>query len=183
MISGPPPPEKIELKSYLGVFRYLKRAIALVWHTHRGLTLALAIGSLLAGLLPTGVAYVGRGLVNAVLDARAHHGAGRDTALMWVAAELGLVASLMLVNRTLGIFRSLLRQQLGQKINVEILDKALTLELTQFEDPELYDKLTRARREASSRPLSLVSQAFELGQSGVTLSASAACSRRSRRSR
>src|SRR5204862_2687752 len=64
---------------------------------------------------------------------------------------------------------SLLRQQLGQRINVEILEKALTLELAQFEDSELYDSLTRARREASSRPLSLVSQTFELGQSIVTL--------------
>jgi ATP-binding cassette subfamily B protein len=45
----------------------------------------------------------------------------------------------------------------------------LTLELTQFEDSELYDSLTRARREASSRPLSLVSQTFELGQSLITL--------------
>ena len=65
--------------------------------------------------------------------------------------------------------RSLLRAQLGQRINVEILEKALTLELTQFEDSELYDKLTRARREASSRPLSLVSQTFELGQQMITL--------------
>jgi ATP-binding cassette subfamily B protein len=63
----------------------------------------------------------------------------------------------------------LLRQQLGQRINVEILEKALTLELAQFEDSELYDKMTRARREASSRPLSLVSQTFELGQSMITL--------------
>jgi ATP-binding cassette, subfamily B, bacterial len=76
---------------------------------------------------------------------------------------------LALVSRTLGIFRSLIRQQLGQRINVEILEKALTLELEQFEDSELYDKMTRARREASSRPLSLVSQTFELGQSIVTL--------------
>ena len=35
-----------------------------------------------------------------------------------------------------------------------ILEKALTLELAQFEDSEFYDKLTRARREASTRPLS-----------------------------
>ncbi|HRC54836.1 MAG TPA: ABC transporter ATP-binding protein, partial [Kofleriaceae bacterium] len=33
----------------------------------------------------------------------------------------------------------------------------------------LYDKMTRARREASARPLSLVSQTFELGQSIITL--------------
>ncbi|MGE5185878.1 MAG: ABC transporter ATP-binding protein [Acidobacteriota bacterium] len=165
----PPPPEKVDWRSYLGVFRYLRRAVQLVWSTNRALTIGLAAGSLIAGVLPAGIAYVSRGLVNAVLAAQTHGGQGRNTALAWVGAELGLVAGLMLVSRTLGIFRSLLRQQLGQKINVEILDKALTLELTQFEDSELYDKLTRARREASSRPLSLVSQAFELGQSFITL--------------
>jgi ATP-binding cassette, subfamily B, bacterial len=50
-----------------------------------------------------------------------------------------------------------------------ILEKALQLELAQFEDSEFYDKLTRARREASSRPLSLVMRTFGLGQNGVSL--------------
>ncbi len=50
-----------------------------------------------------------------------------------------------------------------------ILDKALTLELAQFEDSEFYDKLTRARREASSRPLSLVTRTFGLVQNLIAL--------------
>ena len=49
-------PEKLDLKGYLGVFRYSRRAIRLVWSTNRALTLGLAIGSLIAGLLPTGIA-------------------------------------------------------------------------------------------------------------------------------
>jgi ATP-binding cassette subfamily B protein len=167
--STPPPPEKVELKNYLGVFRYIRRAVKLVWTTNRGLTLGLAIGSLIAGLLPAGIAYVGKRLVNAIDVARKLDNADHRSAMVWVGAELGLVVALALTSRTLGIFRALLRQQLGQRINVEILDKALSLDLEQFEDSELYDKLTRARREASSRPLSLVSQAFELGQSTVTL--------------
>jgi ATP-binding cassette subfamily B protein len=50
-----------------------------------------------------------------------------------------------------------------------ILEKALTLDLTQFEDSEFYDKLTRARREASSRPLSLVMRTFGLLQNAISL--------------
>ncbi len=50
-----------------------------------------------------------------------------------------------------------------------ILEKALTLELRQFEDSEFYDKLTRARREASSRPLSLVMRTFGLVQNTIAL--------------
>src|SRR5690606_23253799 len=47
--------------------------------------------------------------------------------------------------------------------------KAVTLELPQFEDADFYDKLTRARREASARPLSLVRRTFSLVQSAVAL--------------
>ena len=138
------------------MFRYIRRAVQLVWSTNRALTIGLALGSLIAGILPTGIAYVGKRLINSIDVARQLPSHDHHTAMWWVGAELALVVAAALVQRTLGIFRSLLRQQLGQKINVEILEKALSLELVQFEDSELYDKLTRARREASSRPLSLV---------------------------
>jgi ATP-binding cassette subfamily B protein len=62
-----------------------------------------------------------------------------------------------------------LRAQLGHRVNVLILDKAQQLSMAQFEDADFYDKLTRARREASSRPLSLVNRTFSLGQNAVTL--------------
>jgi ATP-binding cassette subfamily B protein len=67
------------------------------------------------------------------------------------------------------VIQSLLRAQLGHRVNVMILEKALTLDLAHFEDAEFYDKLTRARREASSRPLSLVGRTFSLVQNGISL--------------
>ena len=65
--------------------------------------------------------------------------------------------------------QSILRALLGNKINVMILEKALTLELVHFEDSEYYDKLVRARREASSRPLSLIVKTFDLFRDVITL--------------
>ena len=50
-----------------------------------------------------------------------------------------------------------------------ILEKALELQLTDFEDSKLYDKLTRARREASRRPLSLAQQSLSLIRNGLAL--------------
>jgi len=50
-----------------------------------------------------------------------------------------------------------------------ILEKALTLDLAAFEDSELYDRMTRARREASQRPLSLVMRSFQLAQHSFSL--------------
>ncbi|MFO0569287.1 MAG: ABC transporter ATP-binding protein [Polyangiaceae bacterium] len=158
------------IRQTLGVYGYGGRAIRLVWATSPRLTIALSVLSLVAGLLPAGVAYVGKLIVDAVVHAIQTPGA-RDAspALGWVTVELGLVALLTATQRALEVVKSLLRAQLSNRVNVMILEKALTLSLEQFEDAELYDKMTRARREASSRPLSLVIRTFGLLQNGVSL--------------
>ena len=156
-----------------GLFGYSRRALSLVWQTSRGLTLVLAGLTVIAGLLPAAVAFVGAHLVDAVVAAMQQHGAGISPTLRpvfgWVALEGVLVAGLSATQRGLDLTQALLRAQLGQRINVMILDKALTLDLVQFEDSEFYDKLTRARREASSRPLSLVMRTFGLAQNAIAL--------------
>ena len=86
-----------------------------------------------------------------------------------VMLEGVLIAAIAAAQRGLSLCQSLLRAQLGQRVNVMILEKALTLELRHFEDSEFYDQLTRARREASSRPLALVMRTFGLVQNGISL--------------
>ncbi len=163
------------LRDYLGVLAYTRRGLSLVWETDARLAMGLAACSALAGLAPGAIAWVGRRLVDAVvLGARAPTPARVDIAQRWVLVELALLLALAAVSRVSALLRGLLRQRLGQRINVRILEKALTLSLTQFEDSELYDRMTRARREASVRPLSLVSQTFELGQQGLALAGLAA---------
>jgi len=155
------------------VFRYSGRALQLVWSTSRPLTVALALLTLIAGLLPAGVAYVGAHIVDAVVQASrqwaANGSAPRWPVIRWVLLEGLLVALLAGAQRGLSVCQSLLRALLGQRVNVMILEKALTLELARFEDSEFYDKLTRARREASTRPLSLVTRTFGLGQNAISL--------------
>src|SRR3546814_16807991 len=63
----------------------------------------------------------------------------------------------------------LLRIQLCQRVNVMILEKALPLELTHFEDSEFYDQLLRARREASTRPLALIIKTASVAQNAISL--------------
>lgn len=161
------------LRSYLSVFRYSRRAVELVWSTSRGLTGVLVVLTLLGGLLPAGIAYVGKVIVDAVVDGiamREQTGVvDLGPALEAVVAELGLVAAMAAVQRGLSVCESLLRAMLGHRVNVMILRKALTLDLSHFEDSEFYDKLTRARRQASSRPLSLVRRTFGLGQQAIAL--------------
>ncbi len=113
--------------------------------------------------MPLAIAYVGKSIVDAVV---AHDGAAT-----WrlVALELALVAAQSLVTRVNGFVRSQLGARLGIDVNVTILEKALTMSLAHFEDAEYYDQLTRARREASSRPISVVAGIFSLVQNAITL--------------
>ncbi len=155
---------------FFSVFQYSGRAISLVWTTSRRLTMALVVLSVVGGLLPAVMAYVGKLIVDSiVLAAQTESIADRDQAITYLVIEMGVVIALAACQRGINVCRSLLRAQLGHRVNVLILDKALTLDLTHFEDSEFYDKMTRARREASARPLSLVMRTFGLVQNGISI--------------
>lgn len=167
--AGKPSGASQRFREYLGVLAYSRRGLELVWKANAKLAFALGISTVIAGLVPGAIAWVGKHLIDAVMLAARGDAIASARAERWVLVELGLVLLLAAVQRSLALERALLRQQLGQQINVVILEKALGLSLSQFEDSEVYDKMTRARREASVRPLSLASQTFELLQHTLTL--------------
>tara|TARA_B100001105_G_C22379876_1_gene439145 strand:- start:128 stop:1912 length:1785 start_codon:yes stop_codon:yes gene_type:complete len=155
------------------VFRYSSVAIGIVWDTSAALTVVMAATTLVSGILPAAIASVGGLFVDAVASAFQETGASaqqlRSEALYYVFLEAGLVVLITAAQRINTVCQSILRVLLGNKINVMILEKALTLELAHFEDSEFYDKLVRARREASSRPLSLIIKTFDLFRDSILL--------------
>jgi len=157
------------LQRALGVFVYSRRALELVWTTSRPLTITLALLTLVAGILPAVIAYIGQLIVDGVVTAM--NSANPDTShVLWLIGMEAIVVILVAASqRGLSVSQSLLRALLGQRVNVMILEKALTLQLANFEDSEFYDKLTQARREASRRPLSLVNRTFGLVQNAISL--------------
>ncbi len=155
------------------VFRFSRRAMELVWSTSQRLTFIFIILTLLAGVLPAAVAWVGQLIVDGVVAAMQQYqktgSADTSLVLLYVVIEAAVVVMIAASQRGISTCQALLRALMGQRINMMILEKALTLKLAQFEDSEFYDKLTRARREASTRPLSLVSRTFGLAQNGISL--------------
>ena len=135
--------------------------------------MVMAISTLVTGVVPAAIASVGGLFVDAVANSLQQNGNDfsdfRQQILIYVLIELGLVLLLTASQRLNMLCQSILRALLGNKINVMILEKALTLELGHFEDSEYYDKLVRARREASSRPLSLIVKTFDLFRDVITL--------------
>ena len=139
------------------------QAVRMAWRSSPA-TAGLWIGLLLfAALLPVAVAWVGKAIVDAIVaqDAR--------LALTWVIVEMLLVAGIGVAQRGASTLRGLLGVRLGLSVNLEILRKAQSLELRHFQDPEFYDQLTRARREATHRPLAVAGELLGLAGAVVTL--------------
>jgi ATP-binding cassette subfamily B protein len=138
-------------------------AVKMAWRSSPP-TAALWIAVLCVGaVLPVAVAWVGKEIVDAVVAGEV------ERALAWVVAELVLVACVAAAQRSASMLRSLLGVRLGLALNLEILRKAQTLELSHFQDPEFYDQLTRARREATHRPLAVAGELLGLLGAFVTV--------------
>ncbi|MEP7127021.1 MAG: ABC transporter ATP-binding protein [Byssovorax sp.] len=144
-------------------FAHTPRTLRLVWRSSPRGSVALGLLTIIASLIPLGVAYAGKRIMDAVVDR------SREHTWDWVLIELAAVAVASFGQRGLGLVRQLLGARLSLDINTMILVKAQDLELRHFEDAEFYDKLTKARREASSRPLSVVTETFQLLQNTITL--------------
>jgi len=157
------------MRRALGVFGYSRRALELVWTTSKALTITLGLLTLIGGVLPAVIAYIGQLIVDGVVAATQASEPDTKGILLLVGLEALVVIGVAATQRGISASQSLLRALLGQRVNVMILEKAMTLELAHFEDSEFYDKLTQARREASSRPLSLVNRTFGLVQNAISL--------------
>ncbi len=156
-----PPPLDVAL-------RHSRQTLGLVFETHRGLTIAMAALAVVSGLLPAAIAWAGRMLVDAVERAAVDPSA-RETVAWLVLAELGLVLAANACARGQRTATSLLGALVAERVNERILEKALGLDLADYENPKLYDELTKARREASYRPLGHVEHLIGLFSNALTM--------------
>jgi ABC-type multidrug transport system fused ATPase/permease subunit len=167
-----PPPKNLLKRAQVtfGLLRHFPRTARLVWDSSRGFAIVLIASLLGASFVPAATAWVGKLIVDAVVSASK---SGESVVQARVLKLVGLELALMVLSTVLGRMQALLRQllgaSLGNHVNTLILQKALTLEMRHFEDADFYDKMQNARREASSRPLSMVLQIVTMVQSTLTL--------------
>ena len=91
-----------------------------------------------------------------------------------VATEAGLAAFGAILGRVTGYFDALLADRFTRHVSVRVMDHASRLDLASYEDPVFYDKLERARVQATDR-IAMIQATGTLAQqaiTAVTLSAS-----------
>src|SRR6266436_6316328 len=159
--------EKFSIRKVPGALASLPRVMRLVWSTSAILTTLLGFLSLLQGFTPAvSVTITALVIDSVVLAIRIH-----STAPIWlpVGLQLGITLLSSLLSTLSNIVQQLLQEQVSNRVQLEILKKANTLDLAFFENPEFYDKMRQAANQSTYQPVSMISQTFGLGQTVVTL--------------
>lgn len=157
---------------FRAVLRNLPRAFSLVWQTNPWLTTLLAGLTLLSAALPTSQAWIAKLIVDGVVGA---HNADTPVAvaagqvLFLVALEFALFGVGLLLNESTAFVQHMLSTRLMHRVNVNLIQKALNLDLQFFENPLFYDRLQNARNEAGYRSIELIRTTFDLVQNLLTL--------------
>ncbi len=159
----PNPPFRLSREAIRSYFSFTLQGLALAWRASPSLGVVIALLTALSAALPPALAYIGKMIIDAVV---AH---SSERTLRLVLVEFGLIALITVVQRSLFLARTLLGSRLGINVNAMILNKAISLDLAQIENSEFYDKLNRARQEASSRSLQMVTDTLQFLQNALTL--------------
>src|SRR2546422_9915098 len=159
--------EKPTIRERLEALHYLLPLLKMVWETHRGYTLSMAILRLSRSAIPVATLWVGKLILDAIVAMR---NGTSNLPLLWklVAIEVTIVLVGDVLARASSLVESLLGDLFSNHTSVRLMEHAATLDLSYFEDPAFYDHLERARRQTTSR-IGLVAQLLSIGQDGLTL--------------
>ena len=152
--------------------RNTPQAFRLVWVSSRPAVILGIILMLVAAILPAAQAWVGKLIIDAIVNA-VQQGLTASAGLRIVMPFLLMEFALVLIGSVSGQVRNLsdriLQSQLTNHINNLIIQKANSLDLQFFEDPVFYDTLQNARRQADNSALNIVNSTLQITQQVVTL--------------
>jgi ATP-binding cassette, subfamily B, bacterial len=156
------------LAERLRALRLVPPFLRLVWQTHPGYAAGILVLRVVQAFGPLALLWVGKLIIDAVVEAVGTPGADWTAILPLVALELALALGLELCQRLSALLESLLGDLFSNHMSLRLMEHAATLDLEHFEDPDFYDHLERARRQTVGR-IGLVSLLLQMGQNALTL--------------
>ncbi len=144
---------KEALAEQFSALRNLPRFFRLIWSTNKYMTISNMVLRFIKAGIPLATLWIGKEIIDEVI--RLIDVQDGNTRYLWlmVGLELGLVVVSDLINRIITLLDSLLGDLFANKTSVELIRHAAKLDLYQFENPNFYDKLERARRQTNGRTI------------------------------
>jgi ATP-binding cassette subfamily B protein len=135
----------------LSALRNVPTVLRFVWESGRAVVILGLVLRVVASLLPPALFWVSKLIIDDIFHIVTTH-APVGTRLWWlVAAEFGLAVCTGLVGRVIDYLDTLLAGKYMNHISVRVMEHAASLDLLAYEDPVFYDRLERARVQATDR--------------------------------
>jgi ATP-binding cassette subfamily B protein len=175
---GPPSTPPRSWRERFGALKNLPPFLKLVWETSPRLAVADLTCRLLRAVMPVATLYVGKLIIDEVVHlsgSGAHPSlrewllSGRaDHLIALLALEFGVAVLSDVLGRVVSLVDGLLSERFSNTTSIRLMEHAATLDLEDFEDSDLQDKLDRARRQTMGRQ-ALMGQIFGQAQDVVTI--------------
>jgi|APEBP8051072266_1049373.scaffolds.fasta_scaffold06943_2 ATP-binding cassette subfamily B protein len=166
--------KKVGFKERFIALKNLPKLFSLVWEISPAMVISTLILRLLRACIPVLFMYVGKLIIDEIIGI-VNNQQTIATSLLWyyIALEAGISIIGEIIGRGISLLDALLGDKFANVTSVKLMNHAATLDLEQFEDSTIYDKLERARQQTLSR-MELVSQTFTQAQDIITLAMLAA---------
>ena len=172
-------PSQMGMRERFGALRNVPPFLRLIWNTSPFLTVTTLVLRLVRALLPIATLYVGKLIIDEVVRLVQLPSTPDTLSGWWESGALGPLLGLLALEfliaiasdvfgRLVSLVDSLLSEQFVNATSIRLMEHAAKLDLEDFEDSELQDKLERARRQTMGRSY-LMTQLFGQAQDVVTI--------------
>jgi ATP-binding cassette, subfamily B, bacterial len=125
--------------------------LKIVWESGPAIVIFGIVSRIFSSLLPVLLLWITKLIIDGIVYAVSNHQPVGPRFWWLVAAEFSLAVLNSILVRTIDYSDSLLADKYTRHVSIRVLEHASSLDLTAYEDPVFYDRLERARVQATDR--------------------------------
>jgi ATP-binding cassette subfamily B protein len=149
--------------------RNIPPVLKLLWRSGPAVVGGELAARVLTALVPVATFWVAKTIIDMVMAKVKNPSSPFPHSIWyWLAAEFTLAASGNILGRAIGYFDTRIADNFSAEVSLRIMEHSAKLDLASFEDPVFYDKLERARVQATDR-INMLNAIGNLIQQFVTL--------------
>jgi ATP-binding cassette subfamily B protein len=141
--------------------------LKIVWESGPPVVIFGLVSRVFSSLLPVLLLWITKLIIDGIVHAVSNHQAVGPRFWWLVAAEFSLAVLNSVLIRTIDYSDSLLADKYTRHVSIRVLEHASSLDLLAYEDPVFYDRLERARVQATDR-LVMIQAVGRLVQQAIT---------------
>jgi ATP-binding cassette subfamily B protein len=141
--------------------------LKIVWDSGPAVVVFGLVSRLFSALLPVTLLWITKLIIDRIVHAVSTHQPVQPRFWWLVAAEFSLAVLNSVLTRTIDYSDSLLTDKYTRHVSIRVMNHAAGLDLIAYEDPIFYDRLERARVQATDR-LAMIQQIGRLVQLAIT---------------